>query len=90
MVLAILNAPLLIVAGKWVQGFVVEEEVRAELTVEEIVRIELALEARPGDGDDILAEQGLDRHSWSALRGSVTADPSLNAEFHSIRTRLQE
>jgi|GEM_PF-3403542 len=89
-ILAILNAPLIIVAGKYVKAFFAEEVAETEMTVEEIVRIELALEARPGDGEEILAEYGLDRHGWSALRGSVTADSHLNAQFQAIRARLQE
>ena len=88
-VIAILNAPLLIVAWNYASDFFIEETVQTELSVEDLVRLELDLEARPGDGDEILDAAGIDRHRWSALRGAVTADPSRSAEFQSIRSRIE-
>ena len=89
-IIGLLNAPLFLVAGEWVRGLIVEETVPGELSIEEIVQLELALEARPGAGDELLEEQGLDRQSWSALRSAITADPSRSAQFTAIRARLEQ
>lgn len=88
-VIAILNTPLLIVAWNYASDVFTEETIQTELSVEDLVRLELDLEARPGDGDEILEAAGIDRHRWSALRAAVTADPSRSAEFQSIRSRIE-
>lgn len=88
-VIAILNTPLLIVAWNSASDFFTEETVQTELSLGDLVRIEIDLEARPQDGDEILEAAGIDRHRWSALRGAVTADPDRSAEFQSIRSGIE-
>jgi hypothetical protein len=88
-VILVLNTPLIIVATQWVQGVLTDGSETNVLSLEELVGIELALEARPGDADDLLAARGLDRQRWSELRGSVASDDGLRAEFAEIRARLE-
>ena len=88
-VIALLNAPLVLVGVDYVKGLFFEETEASPIGIEQLVRIELELEARPGDGEAILESHGMDRHRWSELRGAVTADPELNERYSAIRARLQ-